>query len=150
MYATAIEKKVTYFLPQFKTSRNETYFLKGRYSPKNSRRKFRWNYNNKKSNHRIREHCCRKNDYRRGCFSAPDKRYCIQNGIRTALADDATIALGSSEVVPLELAGAYSVFPNKGMYIAPNWYKKIVDRDNAELAPFNPSKWRAISEGISR
>ncbi|MBK6678690.1 MAG: PBP1A family penicillin-binding protein [Ignavibacteriales bacterium] len=141
MYATAIEKEHVY--PQFKVS-NEP--LKGRYSPKNSDgssggiitiRKAITGSVNIVAVRMITD----------GVVSVPQIRdIASKMGLRTPLADDATIALGSSEVVPLELAGAYSVFPNKGMYIAPNWYKKIVDRDNAELAPFNPSKWRAISE----
>lgn len=40
-----------------------------------------------------------------------------------------TIALGSAEVSPLEMAAAYAAIANDGVYIEPTFYTKVVDSD---------------------
>lgn len=144
VYASAIEKQNVY--PQFRVS-NEA--LKGGYSPKNadgsSGGVFPIRTGLAKSVNIMAVRMITD-----GVVQISEIREVAEKmGLRTKLADDATIALGSSEVIPLELAGAFSVFPNKGIYVAPNWFKKIKDRDGAEMVPFTPSKWRAISEETS-
>jgi len=37
------------------------------------------------------------------------------------------VALGAYEVMPLEIAGAYTIYPNRGVYMKPNWIKIIRD-----------------------
>ena len=37
------------------------------------------------------------------------------------------VALGAYEVTPIEIAGAYTVFANQGVYVKPNWIKLIRD-----------------------
>ena len=49
-------------------------------------------------------------------------------GFQTAMGPNLSIGLGSSEVTPLELTSAYSVFPNMGARIPPKLVKKVVDR----------------------
>ncbi|MBI5251677.1 MAG: PBP1A family penicillin-binding protein [Desulfomonile tiedjei] len=49
-------------------------------------------------------------------------------GIRASLGANLSLALGSSEVTPLELAAAYTVFPNLGVKVNPVMVKKVVDR----------------------
>ena len=49
-------------------------------------------------------------------------------GIRSPLGRNLSLGLGSSEVTPLELTAAYTVFPNMGMRISPVMIKKVVDR----------------------
>jgi penicillin-binding protein 1A len=49
-------------------------------------------------------------------------------GIHTTLDKTISLSLGTSEVTPLELTSAYSVFPNMGIRIAPVLVKKVVDR----------------------
>lgn len=49
-------------------------------------------------------------------------------GIRSPLGKNLSLALGAAEVTPLELTGAYTVFPNMGMKIEPVLVKKVVDR----------------------
>ncbi len=144
LYASAIEKENIY--PQFRVS-NEP--LKGKYSPKNSDGSAGGVFP-------IREGLARSVNImavrmiKDGYVKIPEIREVAEKmGLRTPIADDATVALGSSEVIPLELAGAFSVFPNKGIYVAPNWFKKISDRDGGEMVPFTPSKWRAVSEETS-
>jgi penicillin-binding protein 1A len=49
-------------------------------------------------------------------------------GIRSHLGHNLSISLGASEVTPLELTAAYTVFPNMGMKVHPVLVKKVVDR----------------------
>ncbi len=49
-------------------------------------------------------------------------------GIKSPLGRNLSLGLGSSEVTPLELTAAYTVFPNMGMRISPVMIKKVVDR----------------------
>lgn len=49
-------------------------------------------------------------------------------GFQTTMGRNLSIGLGSSEVTPLELTSAYSVFPNMGVRIPPKLVKKVVDR----------------------
>jgi penicillin-binding protein 1B len=37
------------------------------------------------------------------------------------------VALGAYEVTPIEIAGAYTIYPNRGVYLKPNWIKIIRD-----------------------
>ncbi len=49
-------------------------------------------------------------------------------GIKSPLGHNLSLGLGSSEVTPLELTSAYTVFPNMGALITPVMIKKVVDR----------------------
>ena len=49
-------------------------------------------------------------------------------GIKSPVRDSLTSTLGASEVTPLELTSAYSVFPNMGVRVTPVMIRKIVDR----------------------
>jgi penicillin-binding protein 1A len=49
-------------------------------------------------------------------------------GIRSSLGTNLSLSLGSSEVTPLELTAAYTVFPNLGVRVNPVLVKKVVDR----------------------
>ncbi len=49
-------------------------------------------------------------------------------GIHSQLGRNLSLGLGSSEVTPLELTSAYTVFPNMGLKISPVMIKKVVDR----------------------
>ena len=63
--------------------------------------------------------------------------YCISYarrfGITSELANDLSIALGSSGVSLLEMVKAYSVFANQGYLIEPVFIRKIADRDGKIL-----------------
>jgi penicillin-binding protein 1A len=54
-------------------------------------------------------------------------------GIKSPIGDNLSSALGASEVTPMELTGAYSVFPNMGVRVTPVLIKKIVDRSGNVL-----------------
>ena len=49
-------------------------------------------------------------------------------GIHSPLRRNLSISLGASEVTPLELTSAYTVFPNMGVRVSPVMVKKVVDR----------------------
>lgn len=62
-------------------------------------------------------------------------------GINTSLASNYTLALGSSGVIPLEIASAYAVFAAKGVYHAPQAIRDIQDRHGNLLHHFsNPGE----------
>ncbi|MBM3788515.1 MAG: penicillin-binding protein 1A, partial [Acidobacteria bacterium] len=43
------------------------------------------------------------------------------------------IALGAYEVTPIEVAGSYTVFANKGLYTKPNWVRTVRDDTGGEI-----------------
>ncbi|MFC1836098.1 penicillin-binding protein 1A [Thermodesulfobacteriota bacterium] len=49
-------------------------------------------------------------------------------GIESPMGKNLSLCLGASEVSPLELTAAYSVFPNMGTKVSPVLVKKVVDR----------------------
>ncbi|MGB6065545.1 MAG: PBP1A family penicillin-binding protein [Desulfomonilaceae bacterium] len=49
-------------------------------------------------------------------------------GIHSPLRRNLSLSLGASEVTPLELTSAYTVFPNMGVRVTPVLVKKVVDR----------------------
>jgi len=54
--------------------------------------------------------------------------YAHRMGISTPLRPFPTLALGSSEVIPLELVSAYGVFANQGVWVKPVSITRIEDR----------------------
>ncbi len=54
-------------------------------------------------------------------------------GVRTPLRHDLTVALGSSEVTPMDLATAYSSFAREGVHMDPVYITKIEDRQGRAL-----------------
>ena len=54
--------------------------------------------------------------------------YAHKMGISTPLRPFPTLALGTSEVIPLELATAYGVFANQGVKVEPETITRIEDR----------------------
>lgn len=56
-------------------------------------------------------------------------------GIRSTMKGDLSLALGSYELVPIELVGAYATFAAGGVYEEPRVVSKIVGPDGQELTP---------------
>jgi penicillin-binding protein 1A len=54
-------------------------------------------------------------------------------GVESELAEDLSLALGSSALSPMELTSAYSVFANQGRKVDPIFIKEIRDRDGKIL-----------------
>ena len=68
-------------------------------------------------------------------------------GIESTLKPDLSLALGSYEVTPLELAGAYTTFAAGGEYAAPTLVTKIVGPDGKEVPlPAPPPPHRVLDD----
>jgi penicillin-binding protein 1A len=65
-------------------------------------------------------------------------------GIDSKLEPNPSLAIGTSEVIPLELVSAFSVYPNGGVHIAPRYITKVVDRYGNVLEE-NPATQRESS-----
>ncbi len=67
-------------------------------------------------------------------------------GITSPLGRNLSLSLGTSELTPLELTSAYTVFPNSGVHVAPTLVKRIEDRfgnvleDNTDLPLLDESE----------
>lgn len=63
----------------------------------------------------------------------------------------AQLALGgiTKGVKPIEMAAAYSVFPNKGILIKPISFTKILDKDGNVIFENKPEKSKVISEQVA-
>ena len=61
------------------------------------------------------------------------------------------LALGgvTKGVKPIEMAAAYSVFPNKGILIKPISFTKILDKDGNVILENKPEKSKVISEQVA-
>ncbi len=71
-------------------------------------------------------------------------------GIRSTMKPDLSLALGSYEVEPIELAGAYATFAAGGEYEEPRVISRIVGPDGRELAlPPLPPPRRVLDEAES-
>src|SRR5690606_27790032 len=68
-------------------------------------------------------------------------------GIESKLGTDLSLALGSYEVTPYEMAAAYATFASGGVYEAPILIKSIVGPNGAEVPlPPRPPARRAMEE----
>jgi len=70
--------------------------------------------------------------------------YAHKMGIKSELRPYLSLALGTSEVTPLELAGAYGTLASMGVRTEPVMILKIVDRNGKVLEENKPVKERAI------
>ncbi|MCH8010526.1 MAG: PBP1A family penicillin-binding protein [Candidatus Marinimicrobia bacterium] len=66
--------------------------------------------------------------------------------ITTPLRAVDAIALGTSEVIPLEITSAYATFANKGVWCAPIAITKIVDRFGVTIKEYHPKREEVLSE----
>ncbi|MBU0475139.1 MAG: PBP1A family penicillin-binding protein [Bacteroidetes bacterium] len=72
--------------------------------------------------------------------------YAKKMGINYKLNLFNSIALGSSEVVPLELASVYGTIANRGIYNEPLSIQKFVDKNGILIESFTSKSHEAISE----
>jgi penicillin-binding protein 1A len=86
------------------------------------------------------------------------QRVGIENVIRTARRFGITtdippylpVALGSADVTLEEQVGAYSVFPNDGLRVAPHLIRRVIAADGTPLFEDTPEVSEAISEKTAR
>ena len=70
--------------------------------------------------------------------------YARRMGITSPMASNLSIALGTSEVSPLELAGAFSTFANNGIWNEPVSILKVEDKHNRTISEYSPNRRFAI------
>jgi penicillin-binding protein 1B len=59
------------------------------------------------------------------------------------------VALGAYEVKPIDIAGAYTVFANRGIYTEPNWIKMIRDQEGKVIHQYKPKQNRVLDARIN-
>jgi penicillin-binding protein 1B len=59
------------------------------------------------------------------------------------------VALGAYEATPVEVAGAYTVFVNHGVYVKPNWVKLIRDDKGGILFNYTPVNREVLDPRVS-
>ncbi len=65
-------------------------------------------------------------------------------GITSPIFPNYASALGASEVTPIELTRAYSVFPNQGYLVEPIFIERIEDRDGRVLVESRPQRHQVL------
>lgn len=60
-----------------------------------------------------------------------------------------SVALGSYETTPLEMAGAYTVFANEGVYVKPTFVRRIEAGDGRSVLSGSPEKHSALDPRIA-
>ncbi|HWH35127.1 MAG TPA: transglycosylase domain-containing protein [Acidimicrobiales bacterium] len=71
-------------------------------------------------------------------------------GITTELAPDLSLPLGSREVLPIDMAGAYATFANDGVHHRPYLVEEVLDADGDPLFSTDRRGTRAVSESTAR
>ena len=59
------------------------------------------------------------------------------------------VALGAYEVTPVEIAGAYTVFADQGVYTKPNWIKLIRDDKGNVLHTYQPVRRQVLDPRVA-
>lgn len=82
-----------------------------------------------------------------GGIAPPEQvvRFAKRMGIKSLLNPYPSIALGTSEVTPLELTSAYGTFANNGVHFTPISIIRIEDKNGIVLADFLPEYKEALS-----
>ncbi|MEQ1884027.1 MAG: PBP1A family penicillin-binding protein [Bryobacteraceae bacterium] len=70
-------------------------------------------------------------------------------GLNLDIKPTPSIALGAYEVTPLEIAGAYTVFPNQGTFIRPSFIKSIRDSNGSRLFESMIEKQEAMDPRVA-
>ncbi len=73
-------------------------------------------------------------------------KYAHRMGISTNLRAVDALALGTSEVIPMEITSAYGVFANKGIHVKPMSITKVVNRRGEVVYREIPESEEALSE----
>lgn len=60
-----------------------------------------------------------------------------------------SLALGSYEATPIDMAGAYTVFPNQGAYTKPSWIHSIRDAESHTIYTAKPEKRQVLDPRVN-
>lgn len=72
-------------------------------------------------------------------------QYAKRMGISSHIPPYPSIALGTSQLSPLEITSAYGVFANEGIYVEPISILRIEDKDGTVIADFTPDRREVLS-----
>lgn len=72
-------------------------------------------------------------------------QYSQRMGISSHIPPYPSIALGTSELSPLEITSAYGVFANEGIYVEPISILRIEDKDGNVIVDFTPNRREVLS-----
>jgi penicillin-binding protein 1A len=72
--------------------------------------------------------------------------YAKKMGIKSPVPAYESIALGTAQVTPLEMASAFSVFPNEGVAVEPNSIIKIEDKEGNIIEENFPERKEVLSK----
>ncbi len=70
-------------------------------------------------------------------------------GLNNLIMPTPAVALGSYETTPLEMAGAYTVFANQGIYTQPHFLSEARDQNGNVIFSQKPRQHRALDEGVA-
>ncbi|MBM3758255.1 MAG: PBP1A family penicillin-binding protein [Acidobacteria bacterium] len=70
-------------------------------------------------------------------------------GMNVQIRATPSIALGAYEVTPVEVAGSYTIFSNKGQYVKPNWVRSVRDDSGGEIFTNKPVKRQVLDPRIA-
>ena len=73
-------------------------------------------------------------------------QYARESGLTTPLPAVPSLGIGAGEVIPVEVAAAYSVYPNLGLRVEPRAILRIEDRNGDVLRKFEPKRRRVLDE----
>lgn len=71
------------------------------------------------------------------------------SGLNMNIQATPSIALGAYEVTPLEIAGAYTVFANRGVYLKPSWIKSVRDDRGEIIYDARTERRQALDERVA-
>jgi penicillin-binding protein 1A len=70
-------------------------------------------------------------------------------GLKTPLPTWPSIALGSADLVPLEVASAYSTIANLGLHVEPYFIESVAQADGQVLKPHYPATYAATNPAVA-
>ena len=70
-------------------------------------------------------------------------------GIESELPPYPSLALGTAELTPLELAAAYAAFVNQGVYVAPYTIERVTSRNGRVMQEYQPRAHKAMEPEIA-
>jgi penicillin-binding protein 1B len=70
-------------------------------------------------------------------------------GLNAKIKGYPSVALGAFEVTLLEMAGAYTVFANEGMRLAPHALTRVIDAEGKVLQRYKPIETRVLSPQVT-
>jgi membrane carboxypeptidase/penicillin-binding protein len=73
-------------------------------------------------------------------------QYARESGLTTPLPAVPSLGIGAGEVIPLEVAAAYTVYPDLGVRVEPQAIVRIEDRNGNVLRSFEPKRRRVLDE----